>query len=185
MTKVKSKSDGLTQPIEILQSPDALLKIKTVVAVTGLSETTIRRKIQDDGFPEPVKYGTRCTRWRAIDITEWLKRAIPGALMAEAAPRTTTAPTGNVAPFGLRMLPELREKIEAAAKASGRSMNAEVVARLDSTFSGGRDLRDYFAAKAMVPLIGCLWSAEDPLAESSVSDAAYQLADAMLKARDE
>ena len=49
-------------------------------------------------------------------------------------PNTTTAPTGSIAPFGLRMLPELREKVEAAARDSGRSMNAEIVARLAASF---------------------------------------------------
>jgi len=33
------------------------------------------------------------------------------------------------------MLPDLREKIEEAAKASGRSMNAEIVARLNKSFT--------------------------------------------------
>ena len=51
------------------------------------------------------------------------------------APNTTTAPTGLIAPFGLRMLPDLREKVEASAKASGRSMNAEIVARLERSFT--------------------------------------------------
>lgn len=50
------------------------------------------------------------------------------------SPNTTTAPTGQIAPFGLRMLPELKEQIESAAKASGRSMNAEIVARLQASF---------------------------------------------------
>jgi hypothetical protein len=50
------------------------------------------------------------------------------------APKTTTAPTGNIAPFGLRMLPELRAKIEDSAKESGRSMNAEIAARLEDSF---------------------------------------------------
>lgn len=50
------------------------------------------------------------------------------------APNTTTAPTGQIAPFGLRLLPELRERIEAAAKESGRSMNAEIVTRLQESF---------------------------------------------------
>ena len=50
------------------------------------------------------------------------------------SPNRTTAPTGQIAPFGLRMLPDLREEIEAAAKASGRSMNAEIVARLQQSF---------------------------------------------------
>lgn len=38
--------------------------------------------------------------------------------------------TANIPPFGLRMQPELKEQIEKAAKAAGRSMNAEIVARL-------------------------------------------------------
>lgn len=51
------------------------------------------------------------------------------------APKTTTAPTGQIAPFGLRMLPDLKEKIEQAARESGRSMNAEIVARLEESFN--------------------------------------------------
>ena len=60
------------------------------------------------------------------------------------APNTTTAPTGQIAPFGLRMLPELKERLEVAAKATGRSMNAEIVARLQQSFDGGgdKDARD-------------------------------------------
>lgn len=51
-------------------------------------------------------------------------------------PTTTTAPTGSIAPFGLRMLPELKDKIEESAKQSGRSMNAEIVERLTRTYQG-------------------------------------------------
>lgn len=50
------------------------------------------------------------------------------------ARNTTTAPTGSVAPLGLRLLPELRDKIEAAARTNGRSLNAEVSARLQASF---------------------------------------------------
>ncbi|WP_159672380.1 Arc family DNA-binding protein [Andreprevotia sp. IGB-42] len=39
--------------------------------------------------------------------------------------------------YKLRVPPELREQIEHAAKINGRSMNAEVVARLQSTFNAG------------------------------------------------
>lgn len=47
-----------------------------------------------------------------------------------------TEKIGNVAPFGLRMLPELKQRVEEAASASGRSINAEIVARLEQTFTG-------------------------------------------------
>lgn len=47
--------------------------------------------------------------------------------------RTTTAPTGQIAPLGLRMLPQMRERIEQAARESGHSLNAEIVHRLAQT----------------------------------------------------
>lgn len=51
----------------------------------------------------------------------------------------------DINPFALRMPPDLRAQIEVAAKASGRSMNAEIVARLQLTMGGdGRD-RDELA----------------------------------------
>lgn len=41
----------------------------------------------------------------------------------------------NIAPFGLRMPDELREAIAERAKKNGRSMNAEIIARLNATIS--------------------------------------------------
>jgi hypothetical protein len=49
--------------------------------------------------------------------------------------KTETRPTtAHIAPFGLRMQPDLREKLEAAATKSGRSLNAEIVERLEASF---------------------------------------------------
>lgn len=61
------------QTIAALHIPEALLKIQTVVAVTGMSESSIRRKIAEGKFPSPVKDGTRCTRWVAGKVSNWLK----------------------------------------------------------------------------------------------------------------
>lgn len=44
-------------------------------------------------------------------------------------------PMRNINPFGLRMQPDLREKVEAAAKENHRSLNAEIVARLEESFA--------------------------------------------------
>jgi len=41
----------------------------------------------------------------------------------------------RIAPYGLRMPPELKEQVQASADANNRSMNAEIVARLEATFS--------------------------------------------------
>ncbi|MDT0137749.1 Arc family DNA-binding protein [Acidovorax sp. PRC11] len=56
-------------------------------------------------------------------------------------PKTTTAPTGSIAPFGLRMLPELRDRVEESAKESGRSMNAEIVERLSRSYQSDDTIR--------------------------------------------
>jgi len=42
--------------------------------------------------------------------------------------------TAGIPPFGLRLQPELKLRIEEAATASGRSMNAEITARLQQSF---------------------------------------------------
>ncbi len=61
------------QPVHVLHVPEALLKVQTVIAVTGLSESTIRRKVAGGQFPAPVKDGTRCTRWVAGQVSDWLR----------------------------------------------------------------------------------------------------------------
>jgi len=43
-------------------------------------------------------------------------------------------PMRNINPFGLRLQPELKARLEEAAKKNKRSLNAEISARLESTF---------------------------------------------------
>lgn len=56
---------------------------------------------------------------------------------------------GSIAPFGLRMEKPLREALEKAAKSSGRSLNAEVIARLNESLAVIYDQRPR-RARAMV-----------------------------------
>jgi hypothetical protein len=51
-------------------------------------------------------------------------------------PTTTTAPTGQTPPFGLRLLPDLKAQVMRAAAIAGRSMNAEIVHRITQSFEG-------------------------------------------------
>ena len=39
----------------------------------------------------------------------------------------------NIVPFGLRMQPELKQQLEESARAEGRSLNAEIVIRLEKS----------------------------------------------------
>lgn len=63
------------QPLHAAQVADALLTIKTAVALSGLSAATLYRKAATDPtFPKLVKMGPRCTRVSAGDLTAWLAR---------------------------------------------------------------------------------------------------------------
>jgi prophage regulatory protein len=62
------------QTVLTAQIPEALLKIQTVVELTGLSQSSIRRRVLEQEFPAPVKNGTRCTRWVAGSVMAYLRR---------------------------------------------------------------------------------------------------------------
>lgn len=60
------------QPLQAAQLAEALLRLRTVEAITGLSRSTIYAKLKSREFVEPVRLGARCTRWRAGDVQAWL-----------------------------------------------------------------------------------------------------------------
>lgn len=60
------------QPLHAAQINDALLKLKTVQALTGLGKTSIYERIKTGEF-KPIKLGTRATRFRAGDVQAWLQ----------------------------------------------------------------------------------------------------------------
>jgi prophage regulatory protein len=61
------------QPLQAAENPDALLLAQTVTALTGMSISTLYRKMAADQFVQPIRLGARCTRWRAGDVTAWLR----------------------------------------------------------------------------------------------------------------
>lgn len=52
-------------------------------------------------------------------------------------------PMANIPPFGLRMQPELKGRVEAAARANNRSLNAEIVDRLERSFLTDQERSDW------------------------------------------
>lgn len=52
-----------------------------------------------------------------------------------ATSKITRQPTGHIAPFGLRLQPELKARLEAEAEKAGRSLNAELVVRLERSLN--------------------------------------------------
>jgi prophage regulatory protein len=61
------------QSTSVAQLPDALLRRSTVAQVTGLSDSSIKRKIRAGVFPAPVRLSVNCSRWRSADVTAWIR----------------------------------------------------------------------------------------------------------------
>ena len=57
-------------------TPDRILRIKTVLDRTGLSRSTLYRRIQAGRFPAQVRIAERCTGWRESAINGWLRNPI-------------------------------------------------------------------------------------------------------------
>jgi len=86
----------------------------------------------------------------------------------------------NTDQYQLRLPDGLRDELKASAAANGRSMNAEIVARLTE---GTETLRDKFAMAALTGMLasdgndGTFWK------PSGLSVSAYEVADVMIAAR--
>lgn len=53
--------------------PDRILRLKAVLDRTGLSRSTMYRKMQDGTFPQSLQISARCKGWRESAITAWLR----------------------------------------------------------------------------------------------------------------
>ena len=52
---------------------DRLMRLAEVERITGLSRSTIYRKIEDGTFPPPVRPNPGMSRWRKSDIDDWME----------------------------------------------------------------------------------------------------------------
>jgi prophage regulatory protein len=55
-----------------MQQPDRIIRLKTVISRTGLSRSTIYRKIAEGTFPAQLRISTNGTGWRESDINRWM-----------------------------------------------------------------------------------------------------------------
>ena len=72
-TRPDTKRAPSLQPLHAAQIADALLRLPTVVALTALSKTSLYGMVSRNEFPQPIRRGNRCTRWRSADVTAWLQ----------------------------------------------------------------------------------------------------------------
>ena len=55
------------------ESFDRILRIKSVLDRTGLTRSTLYRKMQHGTFPRQVSISQRCAGWRESAVNAWLQ----------------------------------------------------------------------------------------------------------------
>ena len=55
-----------------MRQPDRIVRMKTVLSRTGLSRSTIYRKIAEGTFPPRIKISVNGAGWRESDIDRWI-----------------------------------------------------------------------------------------------------------------
>ncbi len=55
-----------------MQEQDRIVRIRTVLARSGLSRSTLYRKIEKGTFPKQVRINDYCRGWRESEINRWI-----------------------------------------------------------------------------------------------------------------
>jgi prophage regulatory protein len=55
------------------EAPSRILRLRSVLERTGLSRSTLYRKIDQGTFPRQIQISTRCTGWRESAVEAWLR----------------------------------------------------------------------------------------------------------------
>lgn len=53
---------------------DRILRLRKVLDRTGLSRSTLYRKVDDGTFPAQIRIATRCVGWRESEVVEWMRK---------------------------------------------------------------------------------------------------------------
>ena len=69
---------------------ETILRLPAVKAATGLSRSTIYKRIASGTFPKPVPLGDHAVGWAASEIAAWIQRCI-----AEARGETESADSSS------------------------------------------------------------------------------------------
>lgn len=68
------------QSLDAINHPSAHLRLDVVLSLAGVSRSQLYRLIADGEAPKPMRFGPRCSRWLASDVSKFLAdRAAKGA----------------------------------------------------------------------------------------------------------
>ena len=59
-----------------MREPDRIIRLKTVLARTGLSKSTIYRKMAEGTFPAKLTISTNGSGWHESDISRWVTNPV-------------------------------------------------------------------------------------------------------------
>jgi prophage regulatory protein len=52
---------------------DRIIRLPTVLHKTGLSRSTVYRKMEAGTFPRNLRLSLRCAGWREAEVNDWLR----------------------------------------------------------------------------------------------------------------
>ncbi|MFC2255014.1 helix-turn-helix transcriptional regulator [Labrys portucalensis] len=55
-----------------MHEPECIIRLKTVLSRTGLSRSTIYRKIAEGTFPPQIKISINGAGWHETEISRWI-----------------------------------------------------------------------------------------------------------------
>ena len=79
--------------------PDRLLNIQDLTERLGMGRTTIFTKVRNGQFPQPIRFGSKCSRWKESEITAWVEAAAAARKAVPPGPRPFHLP-GDVSEIG-------------------------------------------------------------------------------------
>lgn len=102
----------------------SFLDINDVCAAVRMSASWVHDEVRAKRFPQPLRFGMRCTRWRAADIRQWLIERASGAAADAKVADLVTARAKKASEKAQR--PEARAKASATRKARADARAAGV-----------------------------------------------------------
>jgi prophage regulatory protein len=64
----------------------SFLRLATVKARTGLSRSTLYRRVAEGSFPAPVGLGGRSVGWLDTEVDDWVAQQVQARLAARRGP---------------------------------------------------------------------------------------------------
>lgn len=68
------KAAAVRQVPRAVTTAPLIYRKKTVLEKFGISETTLRRWMVEEGFPRPRQLGPRAVGWVSIEVDGWLEQ---------------------------------------------------------------------------------------------------------------